>query len=714
MNRLGFGPRAALLGAALTVAAFALMTPDAAQAWKPTTHVYFAERALDDAQDGKVTINSVDYETGTVTGTVGTYAVDKKILAAIRKYPSHYRAGVLGPDAYPDVLSGQQSIHPDEKGSGVKGGSDTWLQYIWARRDPFSNPVVKRAFKTLKIPTDSRFMTAFVAGFLTHAAGDMYGHTFINNFSGGPFTFTPPSNATKHVLLEGYVDKRLPRNALGGDFFSASITGIDRLIYTYMVDARPGTYLDKTLLRKGAAGTTYSIPRIFSTIRANLARDIKKYQDTVANYKKKIDKCKLTDFSCSKVVLGTKMTAYITANGIQQAYRKAWIKDVDTGLRKWPSVSHEVAKALFFNKDRKADVEKAERIMKAYARDHILSMAGAPDFVGATAKVIGKVIDAVTPKALKAAIQKLKDKAFDTMLQAAIGMNKAELKKLMTNPQNYFNSVMGSGGGEKITLADFNAKHLKIADKGYTNPNEAFDYRKFAAGHNTVQISKMILMSPSEVSRMLRDVGSKSTRSGPNIMLGFMRTLDGNVQWRNGMAAAKDCVAYRKVFMKQAGDDGRCSGVKPKPKPTPVAGGKLPAPKWVTVRNGKLPKGVFIGGRERGRRLPVCHAAYKKGIHPGKVVAGKCNISWGGKERLIKTFQVLVASPKSFRWVKTAARLPKNAYIGGKEGGRQLAVCRVPFKGGIHPGKVVAAKCNIGWGGKEHALRPYEALVRVR
>jgi hypothetical protein len=576
---------------------------------------------------------------GAVTGQLGTYSVDKKILAAIRKYPSHYRAGVLGPDAYPGVLSGQQSIHPDQKGSGVKGGSDTWLQYIWTKRDPFSNPAVRRAFQTLKIPTDSRYMTAFVAGFLTHAAGDMYGHTFINNFAGGPLTFNPPSNATKHVLLEGYVDKRLPKNALGGDFFSASIAGIDRLIYTYMVDARPGTYLGNTLLRKGAAGTTYSIPRIFSTIRANLARDIKKYQDTVANYKKKIDKCKLTDFSCSKVALGTKMTAYIATNGIQQAYRKAWIKDVDEGLRKWPQVSHQVAKALFFNKDRQVDIATAEKIMKAYARDHILSMAGAPDFVGATAKVIGKVVDAITPKALQAAIKKLKDKAFDTLLQAAIGMNKAELKKLMSNPQNYFNSVMGSGGGEKITLANFNANHLKITDKGYTKPNEAFDYRKFAAGFNTVQISKMILMSPSEVSRMLRDIGSKSTRSGQNIMLGFMRSLDGNVQWRNGMPAARDCVAYRKIFMKQAGDDGKCSAIKPKP--TPVAGGK-PPPKWVTVKNGKLPRGAFIGGKERGRVLPVCHAAYKKGIHPGKVVAGKCNIGWGGKEHALRPYEALV------------------------------------------------------------------------
>ena len=713
MNLLGLGPKSVLLGAVLSFAVPVMLTPGAALAWKPTTHVYFAERALDDAQDGKVTIESVDYETGVVTGKVGTYSVDSKILAAIRKYPSHYRAGVLGPDAYPDILSGQQSIHPDEKGSGVKGGSDTWLQYIWARRDPFSNPVVKRAFQTLKIPTDSRYMTAFVAGFLTHAAGDMYGHTFINNFSGGPFTFNPPSNATKHVLLEGYVDKRLPKNALGGDFFNASISGIDRLIYTYMVDARPGTYLGNTLLRQGAAGTTYSIPRIFSTIRANLARDIKKYQDTVADYKKKIDKCKLTDFSCSKVALGTKMTAYITANGIQQAYRKAWIKDIDTGLRKWPQVSHEVAKALFFNKGRTADIAKAEAIMSAYARDHILSMAGAPDFVGATAKVIGKVIDAVTPKALQAAIKKLKDKAFDTMLQAAIGMNKAELKKLLTSPQNYFNSVMGSGGGEKITLANFNAQHLKIADKGYSNPNEAFDYRKFAAGFNTVQISKMILMSRGEVSRMLRDIGSKSTASGPNVMLGFMRTLDGNVQWRNGMPAARDCVAYRKIFMKQAGDNASCAGAA-KPKPTPVSTGGTPAPKWVTVRNGRMPRGVFIGGREPGRTLPVCRAAFNKGVHPGKVVAGKCNIGWGGKERTFTSYQVLVASSKSFRWMKTTGRLPKGAYVGGKEPGRSLVICRAPLNKGVHPGKVVAGKCNIGWGGKEHTLRPFEALVRVR
>lgn len=715
MTGLGMG-RFALLGAVLTLAAPMAMFSQTAQAWKPTTHVYFAERALDDARDGKVTINSVDYDTGQVTGKIGTYSVDPKILAAIKAFPSHYRAGVLGPDAYPDILSGQQSIHPDEKGSGVKGGSNTWLQYLWDRRDPFKNAALKRSFQLMKLPTDSRRMTAFVTGFLTHAAGDMYGHTFINNFTGGPFAFSPPSNALKHVLLEGYVDKRLPKKEMGGDFFGASISGIEWIIYKFMVDARPGTVLNDKLLKPGAAGAKFSIPRVFSTIRANLQRDIDRYRNTVKEYDRKIKACKLTDFSCSKAILTGKKTTYITTNGIQQAYRNAWIKDVDEGLRKWPSVSHQVAVALFFNKARKADIDKADAILSAYARDHLLSMAGAPDFIGATAKVIGKVVDAVTPRALQAVMMRLKYALFDTILQAAIGMNKQQLKNYLTNPQNYFNKVMGSGRGERVNLASFNANYLKITDKAYTKPSEAFDYRKFAAGHNTVQISKMIFLSPSELRRLLRDIGSKSTTTGQNVMLGFMRTLDGDVQWRNGMPAARDCVAYRKIFMKQAGDDGRCAGAtKPKPKPGPVAG-KLPPPKWVTVKSGRLPRGAYVGGQEPGRKLYVCRAAYKKGVHPGKVVAGKCNIGWGGKERVLKAYQVLVADAKSFRWVvsKQGARLPRGAFIGGKEPGRTLPVCRASHKGGWHPGKIVAGKCNIGWGGKEIARTRYQVLVRTQ
>lgn len=183
-------------------------------AWKPTTHVYLAERALEDALDnGMVTIERLDPATGKVTGVIGEYAVDAAVLAALKSNPDQYRAGILGPDAYPDVLTGQQVIHPPTN----PDGTNRWLEYLWSNSD--GSPAIK----------------AFVTGYLTHAAGDMYGHTFINNFTGGAFTFEPPDNAKKHILLESYIGKRV-----SDPTFSASITGVEDFIYEKMVDARPG------------------------------------------------------------------------------------------------------------------------------------------------------------------------------------------------------------------------------------------------------------------------------------------------------------------------------------------------------------------------------------------------------------------------------------------------------------------------------------------
>ena len=85
-----------------------------------------------------------------------------------------------------------------------------------------------------------------------------------------------------------------------------------------MVDARSGTVLDKTLLRKGATGTIYWIPRIFSTARANLDRDIKRYQKKVADYTRRANACKPLDSKCIEVAILAQRTAYQATNLIQQ------------------------------------------------------------------------------------------------------------------------------------------------------------------------------------------------------------------------------------------------------------------------------------------------------------------------------------------------------------------------------------------------------------
>jgi len=329
-------------------------------AWKPTTHVYLALQAVEDAQDGYITLHSVNYGTGEISGVIGEYPVDPLILNAIRNYPAQYRAGILGPDAYPDILTGQQVIHP--------GNANRWFEYLWEMARSESDAV-----------------KAFVLGYITHAAGDMYGHTFVNLFSGGAFTISPPDgplNAIKHIVLEGYVDKRLDSSRMNGDFFEVSISGVEDFIYKYMVDAKPNTFLGDHLLPENGAGTDYSIPRIYSSLRENLAEDVREYYADKAEYDREFDDCDILDFTCSKTIIAAEKTAYMLANSIPVTYKEAWIEDIDIGLREWPKVSHEVAKALFFNPSRSADISRATDLLEEYALIHLSSMSGAPDFIG--------------------------------------------------------------------------------------------------------------------------------------------------------------------------------------------------------------------------------------------------------------------------------------------------------------------------------------------
>jgi hypothetical protein len=393
---------------------------------------------------------------------------------------------------------------------------------------------------------------------MTHAAGDMFGHTFINHFTGAPFTMTPPQNAIKHVVLEGYIDKRLPAQALGGDFFNASIAGLEGRIYSAMVDARPGTLLGTTLLPPDGAGGTYSVPRIFSTMRAGLQRDIDAYYAHKANLQRRIDGCGAFDFSCSAVMLTAELAAFVATNGPIVTYQEYWRDDIDEGLRLWASTSHAVALSLFFNPQRRTDVASADAILTQYAEGHLLSMAGAPDVIGISIQTVQAIIAAITPDFLLVPLRALKEELLNTMLMAAIGMDKQQLHDYMTRPDLYFDQVMTAGAGEQVTLARFNAEYLRISDPGFTNPGESFNFRNVPAAYNTVVLSKLILLSPQSIDMLVASLGGQVQLHEPNIMLGFIRTLDGSRQWRSGAFIAEDCAFYDAIFMAIPGE-GRCA-----------------------------------------------------------------------------------------------------------------------------------------------------------
>ena len=180
--------RSAIFAALL---ALMLLAPATAHAWKPFAHNYTGDQAYADAVDD-----------GSITVSGHSDPLDSRLVSALRDWPQFYNAGVIGPDGFPDIVYGQTQIHPVHTGK--------WLRYV-----------VEQAWAA---QSDSRYsgeeraqILAFTYGFLTHAAGDMWGHTLVNDFSGGVFPsfkeFVNPEKAKislRHIVVEGYAGNATP------------------------------------------------------------------------------------------------------------------------------------------------------------------------------------------------------------------------------------------------------------------------------------------------------------------------------------------------------------------------------------------------------------------------------------------------------------------------------------------------------------------------
>jgi hypothetical protein len=65
-------------------------------------------------------------------------------------------------------------------------------------------------------------------------------------------------------------------------------------------------------------------------------------------------------------------------------------------------------------------------------------------------------------------------------------------------------------------------------------------------------------------------------------------------------------------------------------------------------------------------------------------------------------------------WATAAnGRIPSGALEVGYQDSGPLYVCRVRYRGGLHPGKIASgfSGCNIGYGGREITVRQYEVLM---
>ena len=183
-------------------------------AWKLETHYWLAKEVVKElgATNGSVSIPSKS-----------SYSIPPGLYQAIKDKPGDYLIGVLGPDTYPDMVAGQMTTHPgleatprDPKdilplaknvlamtGRHLQGplwGTDDWLQWVRSRAMLPLAPGVS--------PMTRQRELAFAYGYLTHAAMDMWAHSYVNLYSGDVFSLMDEQEVEfRHMAIETFVKR---------------------------------------------------------------------------------------------------------------------------------------------------------------------------------------------------------------------------------------------------------------------------------------------------------------------------------------------------------------------------------------------------------------------------------------------------------------------------------------------------------------------------
>jgi hypothetical protein len=175
--------RVRLAAIVLSVFLPVLVASNLSYAFKVDAHIWVAQQVLNDARDGRIVLQLAPDEKTTVS-------INQRYTRALRKYPREYLLGSLGPDAFPDVLAGQLAIHPS-----IKGG--------WGTAEFLSHLLLD--------PSLTEKELSFVLGYLSHAASDVFAHTFVNRYAGDLFELEHHYwAANRHIHIESYISKFLP------------------------------------------------------------------------------------------------------------------------------------------------------------------------------------------------------------------------------------------------------------------------------------------------------------------------------------------------------------------------------------------------------------------------------------------------------------------------------------------------------------------------
>lgn len=246
------------------------LLPQPAYAFKPRTHLWVAQQVLNDVLlDGRVTLAGREY------------TVPANRVEALRRNPDAYRMGHIGPDAHPDLLVGQSVIHP-----GDPWPVDSWLRHVVTQAGGGTGSDVAYAF-----------------GFLGHAAGDIWAHSYVNQYAGSSFDLTQDGTdgEIRHIALEGYIDNHAPDIV---DAQGAALGAPERIF-----DGPHEFLRDEFILSASAAAQYNRRPAMAAHLIA-----MRQFGLTLADFRKLVEDLSVAPAELERAIRQASLDAVIAAN----------------------------------------------------------------------------------------------------------------------------------------------------------------------------------------------------------------------------------------------------------------------------------------------------------------------------------------------------------------------------------------------------------------
>ena len=411
-----------------------------AYAWKTKTHGFSANLLLKEAEDGKVTVDGKDY------------AIPEEYLEALKQYPNAFRAGTLGPDFYPDMLTGQSYIHPYDAAAGV--GVGDWLMEL-----------VKGVNSLPKNSNARKEALAFTLGMAIHFAGDQFGHDFINAFAGGAYpsyaeaaqSETKRYYIIRHMAEESYMDTLIGERL--GD------TGVNA----------PEVFITNTWIYEGTANAGPA--KIYSKYSGGMMYQYKylvELRQKLYNYAEK-----------------NRYSIWPPLPQIVQ-YLDKWIEDLDTATYELVVAFDYIAHDFMTGVDGKSEIQIVTSRLNEWMEDYGTYASPAPDVLSDIAKAFKKsqewVLKELGLEKINEKWKEFQNRLISDMLVWGLtqaGIDVKFYEQIVKDPKMALEENGGSTADYEEYMTYMNA---------FAQDAESLD-----AFYNTLLMGKLILMGPENL-----------------------------------------------------------------------------------------------------------------------------------------------------------------------------------------------------------------------